>query len=143
VDTFYEKIALINYEHLDIKPFADYSNITAIKMDKILVTTGLSELQNAKIDALGIRNDFKEIHIDDPRSNPRIGKYGIFKNIIHSTGLDPKEIWVIGDNPDSEIKAANQLGIKTIQRNSKSKNKSEYANYHIDSFDLLAAILQA
>jgi len=39
-------------------------------MDKILVTTGLIELQQAKIKTLGIGADFKQIHIDEPRLEP-------------------------------------------------------------------------
>jgi len=111
---FYLKISEINYRSLEIKPFEDYSYIGDIKMDKILVTTGLTELQNAKIDALGIRKDFNKIFIDDPRRKPRTNKFQIFNKIIDSEKLDPKQIWVIGDNPESEIMAAAKLGINTV-----------------------------
>jgi len=131
---FYRKIKELDYAELEIKPFEDYAFIRNINRDKILVTTGLLELQTVKIDALGIRQDFKAVYIDDPRSKPRKDKYFIFKEILNETDLKADQIWVIGDNPESEIKAAYKLGMKTIQRKSESKVKSEHTNYYIETF---------
>ncbi len=136
----YVKISEINYHELEIKPFCDYSVIKEYGMKKLLVTTGLTEMQNAKIDALGIRNDFEAIFIDDPRTNPRINKFQIFEGILNRTGKKPDQVWVIGDNPESEIEAAHRLGINTIQRKSETKRRSEIANYYIESFNELSGI---
>ena len=138
---FYNKISEIDFNELEIKPFIDYSFLKEINMDRILVTTGLTELQNAKINALGIRNDFKEIHIDDPRANPRRTKFLIFERILIESKKPTDKIWVIGDNPDSEINAAHKLGMKTIQRKSPSKTKSNLSNYYIESFKELHEII--
>ena len=110
-------------------------------MDKILVTTGLSELQNAKIDALGIRDDFTRIIIDDPRIEPRNTKYKIFQEILKSTNKSADQIWVIGDNPKSEIAAAYNLGMNTIQRKSNTKTRSKMAKYYVSNFSELSNIL--
>ena len=67
---FYKKIAEIDYTNLNIENFHDYPLPHKINMDKILVTTGLIELQQAKIKTLGIGADFKQIHIDEPRLEP-------------------------------------------------------------------------
>jgi len=140
-EEFYVKISEIDFKELEIKPFIDYSEIKQYGFDIILVTTGLTELQNAKIDALGIRNDFVDIFIDDPRTKPRNTKFQIFEQILRKTEKTKQEIWVIGDNPNSEIEAAYQLGINTIQRKSKSKMKSKLANFYIKSFTELSEIL--
>lgn len=141
VNRFFNKIAEINYSALRIETFEDYPEILKIRKTRILVTTGLEDLQNAKIDALGIRNDFQEIYIDDPRFKPRFDKSQIFSKILKNSKLEANQVWVIGDNPESEIRAAYDLGIKTIQRESKSKIKSELADYHIDTFYDLSKII--
>ena len=138
---FYHEISQINYTNLKIEPFNDYLELRNYKMDKILVTTGLSELQNAKIDALGIRSDFSKIFIDDPRKIPRDTKFKIFKEILKSTNKSAEQIWVIGDNPESEIEAAYKLGINTIQRKSNSKTKSKKTKYYISNFNEMSRIL--
>ncbi len=141
VSEFFEQISLIDYKSLKIKAFEDYKEIKTILTGKILVTTGLVELQMAKIKALNIEADFDSIHIDDPRQKPRDTKSQIFKRIINKTKKDPEEFWVIGDNPDSEIIAGRELGMRTIQRISKTKRSSEFADYQIKSFEELTAIM--
>jgi len=87
---------------LNIKAFEDYKVIKTFRKKKVLVTTGLRPLQLAKIKALGIENDFEEI--DDPRLIPRTHKIDIFAQILLNSGKKVEDIWVIGDNPESEIK---------------------------------------
>lgn len=141
ISDFYIEIEKIDYKQLKIKPFKDYQIIQSIKKRKILVTTGIQELQMAKIKALDIESDFESIKIDDPRLNPRKYKLDIFRKILDETEITPKEIWVIGDNPDSEIKAGKKLGMNTIQRKSETKKPSKYSDYQIKSFNELLNIL--
>lgn len=139
---FYTEIEHIDFEQLDIKPFDDYRILQSLTIDKILVTTGLNGLQTAKIKALGIGSDFSNIFIDDPRQTPRQHKIDIFSQILKRSKKQPKDIWVIGDNPASEIKAGNTLGMTTIQRTSNSRVPSEFSDYIIDSFDELKDIIR-
>lgn len=141
VSKFYKQVEKIDFKQLKIELFEDYQIVQSIRKRKILVTTGIKELQMAKIRALGIESDFESIKIDDPRFNPRKHKLDIFSEILNTTELTPTEIWVIGDNPDSEIKAGKKLGMNTIQRKSKTKKSSEYADYEIESFNELIQIL--
>ena len=138
---FYDKISEIDYQDLNINTFEDYSAINVIQNRKILVTTGLRELQLAKVNALGITSDFEAIHIDDPRLNPRRHKIDIFQQILHETQKVPSEIWVIGDNPNSEIEAAKALGMHTILRKSHRKSSTIQADHEIDSFEELKNII--
>lgn len=141
MEAFFAQLSKVDYKSLNIQTYDDYEIIKEFSQPKILVTTGVKELQNAKIDALGIREDFKSIHIDDPRSQPRNTKFKIFLEILNQSNLKPENIWVIGDNPDSEIQAGHKLGMKTIQRRSPSKSDSEIADFKIDSFRQLRDIL--
>lgn len=142
VNQFYQMIAEIDFRDLNIKTFEDYKEIKNLHKRKILVTTGLKELQLAKIKALGIENDFEEIYIDDPRQFPRKYKVDIFRQILLNSKINPENVWVIGDNPDSEIKVGKELGMKTIQRKSKHKKIAELADYKIESFVELEEILK-
>lgn len=142
VQAFYNEICSVDFKELQIKTYEDYPVLREIETTKVLVTTGLTELQNAKINALGIREDFESVHIDDPRLIPRMHKYKIFSNILDHFNLQSEEIWVIGDNPESEIKAAHSLGMKTIQRLTKSKPVSGLADFRIKTFKELKDILQ-
>ncbi len=138
---FYKKIGEIDFQELAIKTFDDYSEIKRFGKQKILVTTGLKELQLAKIKALDIEDDFDRIYIDDPRLIPRKHKIDIFRQILLESNKEAQEIWVIGDNPESEIKSGKDLGMKTIQRKSKSKDFSEFADFKIESFEELEEII--
>lgn len=97
---------------LDIRPYEDYEQLKHMPMEKFLVTTGMTKLQEAKIDALGLRGDFREIIIDDPTRDSG-GKVAAFNTIMQKYDYRPEELLVIGDNPDSEIKAGKALGIPT------------------------------
>lgn len=141
IDTYFKAMDDLDYSELAIQTFEDYSHLKKITDKKILVTTGFEKLQLAKISALRIKNDFAEIHIDDPRLSPRNHKIDIFRKILFENEVDPADVWVIGDNPDSEIKAGRELGMKTIQRISKSKAQSKDADYQIKSFRELADVL--
>ena len=137
---FFRKLDAIDY-NLDIRPFDDYPELLKIPKRKILVTTGFLKLQNAKIDALKIRNDFEAIYIDDPREKNRRHKKGIFESILKNTNLPPSEFWVIGDNPNSELKAGRELGMRTVQRLKISREKSEVADFGIFGFEELGKLI--
>ncbi|MEM1119221.1 MAG: HAD family hydrolase [Bacteroidota bacterium] len=141
VSAFYKQIESVDFNTLSITPFEDYEIMQSIEINKILVTTGLTQLQMAKVKALEIKSDFDAIKIDDPRIKPRQYKLDIFRQILIQSKIDPKKIWVIGDNPNSELKAGKQLGMNTIQRRSASKQSSKYADYEISSFEEIVDIL--
>ena len=95
-----------------MQPFEDYAHLRQITLDKFLVTTGFVKLQLSKINKLGIEQDFKEIIIVDPETGKT--KKNAFAEIMQKYGYHPDELLVIGDDPDSEIKAARELDIDTF-----------------------------
>ncbi len=107
-----ELLKSITYEG-PIQPYADYHHIQKIDLDKFLVTTGFTNLQNSKVKQLGLAGDFKEIHIVDPEISPKTKK-DIFQDLMDKYGYQPADLLVIGDDPQSEIKAAQALNIDTF-----------------------------
>lgn len=113
---------------LPMQPYADYAHIRAIPLDKFLVTTGFIKLQMSKIKMLGIEDDFKTIHIVDPDVS-RQTKKDVFADMMKTHDYQPKDLLVIGDDPESEIKAAKALGIDTFLYDPDNKYTDAQATY--------------
>lgn len=96
-----------------IRAVENYETLREIPCKKFLVTTGFTKMQNSKIDRLGIRNDFEEIYIIDP-SVTALSKRDIFKKILVRYELKTDEVLVVGDDYESEIKAAKELGLDSV-----------------------------
>lgn len=126
--------------NLEVKVYEDYQILKNINLPMFLVTTGSSTLQQTKIASLGIENDFVEIVINDPIKEKQ-SKKDIFKDLAMRYDLDPKNVYIIGDNPDSEIKDGNNLGMVTIQIFRNGEVKDTQAHFTITSFDSLRAII--
>lgn len=97
----------------EMKTFDDYGVAREIAIDKFLVTTGFVKMQNSKVRHLNIKNDFKEIHIVDPSTTTKT-KRDVFADIISRHNYKLEEVLVLGDDPNSEIKAAIDLGIDAV-----------------------------
>jgi putative hydrolase of the HAD superfamily len=139
------EFARLIYEHdykFTIKPFEDFSEIQKLQQEKILVTTGFTKLQNAKIHSLGIEKEFVEIYIDNILDSKRIYKKGIFKNILLEKKIRPELVYIIGDNSNSELKAGFELGLNVVQVSKFNQPKSEYADYCISDFSELVLLLR-
>jgi len=96
-----------------MQPFDAYHQLKAIPLKKFLVTTGFPNLQWSKVKELGIEADFDEIHIVDPEQSTQTKK-DVFSALLLKYGYKPEDVLVIGDDPESEIKAAAELGIDTF-----------------------------
>ena len=100
------------------QPMHGYGDLDVLKQlpaKLFLVTSGFRRLQESKVRALGIAPLFSEVHIDAIDESRPKGKLHAFKAILQAHGFSPNEVLVVGDNPDSEIAAGNQLGMITIQ----------------------------
>ncbi|MDO8141436.1 MAG: HAD-IA family hydrolase [Candidatus Brocadiales bacterium] len=79
----------------------------------ILVTSGDKQIQEKKIGALGLNdNYFDDILIAD--RNKDQAKTGCFKHIMQQYNLKPEEIICVGDKIDDELTAGKTLGIVTV-----------------------------
>lgn len=120
--------------------FEDYKEIRKLPQKKYLVTSGFTKLQNSKVEQLGIKSDFEEIHIIDLQHCSNTKK-DIFSSIIKKHNYSANEILVIGDDLESEIKAGKELGLETILYNKLGKYSSSDTKNIITDFKDLKAFL--
>lgn len=125
---------------LEITAYPDYQFLKDYAASKFLVTTGLTSLQQAKIKALNIENDFIKIIINDRLIETRT-KRDIFRELMTQYDLDPQKTYVVGDNPQAEIQAGNDLNLITIQILRDDVIKGHNAKYYIHSFEELQDII--
>lgn len=125
------------------KPMRGYGDLHLLAefgVPLFLVTAGFEGLQRSKIDALGFAKHFKEMHIDALDVPGRKGKKGLFQDILSRHGFAPDEVLVVGDNPDSEIAAGNELRIPTVQTLRPRVPRSDTARYHVNGLAELLAL---
>lgn len=123
-----------------MKPFDDYMLTKDLKLEKFLVTGGYTKMQKSKIKQLGIEKDFKEVFIPDPAKS-NLTKTDVFKQIMQQYHYEPKDVLVIGDNPETEIAAGKELGIDTYLYDYQGKYSPALADHYGTSYDNLKEIL--
>jgi FMN phosphatase YigB (HAD superfamily) len=102
-----------NYANMRLYPEA-LEILRDIPKEKVLVTFGKEEVQKKKIETLKIEPYFKEIYIFEDRSRKLEG----FRQILEKYNVaNPKEVIVIGDRIDTEIRYGNMLGVTTVHLN--------------------------
>ena len=116
-----------------IEPFDDYPEIRKLTGERFLITTGFLKLQQSKITCMGIGTDFKEVHIIDPMTT-RKTKKDIFRSIADRYGYTAREMLVVGDDPDSEIRAAGELGIDSVLVDRYLQHPDASPTYRVSGF---------
>jgi putative hydrolase of the HAD superfamily len=76
-----------------------------------LLTAGRKDIQNQKLDQLGIRKLFKEVGVIISRTEETKERW--MASLIKGRYL-PEEVIVVGNRLDNEIKAGNRLGMITV-----------------------------
>jgi putative hydrolase of the HAD superfamily len=122
-----ELLSNIEY-NLPMQPFDDYTHIREANITRFLVTTGFTKLQWSKVRMLDIEADFEAIHIVDPEFSP-LTKKDIFASILEKYNYQPEDVLIIGDDPESEIRAASELGIDTFLYDPENKHPDAEATY--------------
>ena len=124
-----------------MRGYGDLEVLAQIQAKLFLVTSGFRRLQESKVRALGIAQLFTEVHIDAiDEPNPK-GKLEAFTAILERHQFSPKEVLVVGDNPESEIAAGNRLGMTTIQILRPGVPASAAATHHIHGLGELRQFL--
>ncbi|HEY9110230.1 MAG TPA: HAD family hydrolase [Rhodanobacteraceae bacterium] len=121
--------------------YPDLHALRELRAQRFLVTTGFPKLQQSKITALGIRSCFAAIYVDSIVEQPRRGKQAIFADIIRQYGLVARQVWVVGDNGESEIAAGNQLGMITVQILRPGVERCDTARHAVRSLIELKALM--
>jgi putative hydrolase of the HAD superfamily len=124
-----------------LQGYPDLGALHELSVKLFLVTSGFRRLQESKISALHITELFTEVHVVAIDEENRRGKRQIFADILATYRLSPAEVLVVGDNPDSEIEAGNQLGITTVQILRSGVRRGDNAAYYIDELAELAQLI--
>lgn len=137
------KYALLHTKYsFKLSTYDDFHVIKTIPGKRYLVTTGVPNLQQAKVDTLFGPGDFDDFFVDDIYHENRLGKIGLFKQISVQTGLPACKIWIVGDNPDAEIKAGNELNMNTVHIARAGVKPSNLARFQINNFHELKALVE-
>jgi len=121
--------------------YPDLHVLRDLRIRRFLVTSGFPRLQQSKITALGIRSCFDAIYVDSIVDHPRRGKQAIFADIIRHYALVARQVWVVGDNGESEIAAGNQLGMITVQMLRPGVERCDTARHAVSTLIELKALM--
>jgi putative hydrolase of the HAD superfamily len=82
-----------------------------------IITNGSIRIQDAKIEALGLREVMDVILISE-REGVRKPDREIFCRAVARLGLHPSEAWFVGDNPEVDVAGAEAAGLRAFWRRS-------------------------
>jgi putative hydrolase of the HAD superfamily len=119
--------------------YGDLHLIDRLPRPRHLVTTGYARLQRSKIAAAGLADRFDGIHIDEVNGD-HPGKQAIFGRLLRAAGCAPREAWVVGDNPHSELAAGRALGMTTVQTLRPGVERSAAVDHHVSGLAGLLAL---
>ena len=105
-----------------------------------LITNGRSIGQNAKIDGAGIRRFFDAIKISEEEGVKKPDPV-IFRRCLEQLGVSPTQAVYIGDHPEKDVMAAQQLGLKGIWVRNRNYTAPESAEGSVDSLSELPHLL--
>ena len=121
--------------------YADLGVLADLQVPRFLVTTGFRRLQESKIAALGLQEHFTEVRIDVVDEPGRKSKQHLFHEIQQAYRFASRQVLVVGDNADAEIRAGNNLGMTTVQILRPGVPFGDNATYHIHGLQELQAFL--
>ncbi len=89
-----------------------------------LITNGASDIQRTKLDALGIEDWFNVIVVSG-----EVGKAkpdaSIFEVALNELGLEPHDVWHIGDNLEADVAGAKAAGLTAVWLNRSGRLRRE------------------
>lgn len=127
------------------QPMSGYDDLVVLgdlPVRRFLVTSGFRRLQESKVRTLGLERWFEGMQVDAIDEPGRKGKKGLFEQILREHRLTPEEVLVVGDSPDSELEAGQQLGIQTVQTLREGVARAESATFHIRGLLELKELLE-
>ncbi|TLD41928.1 MAG: LPPG:FO 2-phospho-L-lactate transferase like, CofD-like [Candidatus Jettenia ecosi] len=134
----------------EIKPFPDVIPTLKELKDRgyylFLLSVGVHERQENKINILGLRPYFDEIVINDQEIGPLMED--CIRNLIGRYTISPCETVMVGDKIRDELRIAKSLGMITIQmlhgryKNEPSTNDYDKPHYKIKRIFQVPTILQ-
>lgn len=111
-----------HYKSINCKlfPYQDFTDLAQHLIKKkiklSIITNGVIEAQKNKIRCLNIYNYFSDIiYAREEGKNLEKPKTNSFKKALNLLKLNPDDVFYVGDNPHTDIKGANDSGIKSLR----------------------------
>jgi putative hydrolase of the HAD superfamily len=101
-----------------------------------LVSNGYGQFQYDNFKALGISHLFDEVLISD-WEGVRKPDPEIFVRALSKLGVSPDEAIFVGDHPENDIKASNEVGMCTVWKRNTQFSTAVDADFIIDDLDEL------
>jgi putative hydrolase of the HAD superfamily len=125
-------------------PFTNLTQmLEELKRSNILlgmITNGYGQFQMDNIRALGIENYFDAILVSEwegiKKPDPKI-----FKRALEQLNVLPNQSLFVGDHPDNDVKAAQNVGMKGIWKKDFQWNNVE-ADFIVDDLEELSLIIE-
>ena len=137
-------------EVMDIEPFPDaLSTLREVReqgMRCLLLTSGNYERQQAKIEKLGLGNEFDDILVNDQDRGATLDDCVDY--LLKSHELDPARTVVVGDRPGQEIRVGNRLGLTPIRmmqgrfQSAEPRVPAERADYRLNRLFQVPTVLR-
>ena len=124
-----------------LDPYSDVNVLWTLPLRFFLVTTGYQRLQESKIGALGFRTRFEAVYVDALDESPRLGKEGLFRQVLTEHRLAATDVAVLGDSAESELAAGQRIGLWTIQILREGVPAAPNAHWRIRDLSELPAVL--
>ena len=103
-----------------------------------VVTNGSSQMQQMKIEALGLVPLLDVILISE-REGVRKPDPAIFHRALTRLGVDAGSAWFVGDHPEADIRGASEAGMTAVWR--RSRGDAPHATHTIAMLDELIPLL--
>jgi putative hydrolase of the HAD superfamily len=105
-----------------------------------LITNGSTQMQQAKIEALGLIPLLDVILISE-REGVRKPDPAIFNRALARLGADASCVWFVGDHPDADIEGASHVGMTAVWK--KVWGHAPHATHSITALEELTALVSA
>jgi putative hydrolase of the HAD superfamily len=101
-------VALLRHEIELLPDVAEVLGELGTRHDLYLLTKGDHDEQRRKVDASGLAQHFRSVHIV-PEKEP-----AVYQELAQRHRLDPAATWMIGNSPRSDILPARAAGLKAV-----------------------------
>lgn len=107
-----------------------------------IVTNGSVHIQDAKINALGLR-ELMDVIVISEREGIRKPDAAIFNRALDALGISAADAWFVGDNPDADVAGAHAAGLRAIWRVCEEWDPPTVPCERIRALDELLALVEA
>ena len=100
-----------------IQPFPDAMSslrgLAELGVERYLLTMGYPPRQQAKINKLGLEDEFDDVLVNDVDRG--VAMTECLRYLLDKHNLNPGEVLIVGDRPSEEIRYGNELGLVNAQ----------------------------